>query len=151
MIKFCNGDPSTRCGKGYAAKNGGFQRCFGNNYGPENETQFYSSWPLIELKFDNGNILEWEPQSYLYKESGLYCFAIEEIEDRFILGLSFIKGHDILFDRQNNQVSFVKANCTHHYDSSEENAAKWEPIYYHSDRVEDIDGKQYALQSKFWS
>ena len=85
-----------------------YDRCFSLN-GADKDS-FFSTFPNITFKLDNGFDYVWTPQNYLYFNYGRYCLAFEEL-DHVILGGTWMRGHDILFDRKNSQIKFTKSNC----------------------------------------
>eukprot|EP01016_Furgasonia_blochmanni_P052809 TRINITY_DN845_c0_g4_i1.p1 TRINITY_DN845_c0_g4~~TRINITY_DN845_c0_g4_i1.p1 ORF type:complete len:682 (-),score=31.79 TRINITY_DN845_c0_g4_i1:98-2098(-) len=95
-----------RCGDGREG-----ELCFRRNQNTTRQ-QFYASFPNLTFHVEGNQTLDWTPESYLYHSgSGLYCVAFQKYENRVILGASFMRGYDILFNMENESVSFVKSSC----------------------------------------
>ena len=86
---------------------------------PEREPLFkaiYEVWPNITLQFGESEYI-WKPINYYY-----YQFSIDQRKaclgfnyhssEKVILGANFIHGHDIIFDRGNQRLGFVPADCS---------------------------------------
>jgi len=86
--------------------------------------RFYDSFGTFTLQFGQVDPVdyEWKPEDYLFKVAGekpFYCFGLESIGGvRSILGGTFMKNHDIMFDKSNQRIGFVRANCAAEYDIS---------------------------------
>lgn len=64
---------------------------------------------------EGGVVYEWKPEDYLYQEpkgSNKYCLPFEIISERVMLGAPFMKNHDILFDKNKQEIHFVRSNCS---------------------------------------
>ncbi|VTZ70385.1 plasmepsin V, putative [Plasmodium chabaudi chabaudi] len=68
--------------------------------------------PNIYIKLSNNTRLLWKPSSYLYKKESFWCKGLEkQVNNKPILGLSFFKNKQIIFDLKNNKIGFVESNC----------------------------------------
>jgi hypothetical protein len=79
----------------------------------DNLRDFYDSFPVLELIFDNDKPVSWFPEDYLYKadDTHYYCVGIEPLRD-VILGAIFVKNYDVLVNKENKTVTFTRANCS---------------------------------------
>ena len=72
-------------------------------------------WPIIHFNLD-GYDYKWKPQNYLFnittnKKAG-GCMGINKsFGNKITLGSSWIIGHDVIFDKQNELIGFAEANC----------------------------------------
>jgi len=103
------------------------EHCGGNRrrgscwlYNPDNNPtieDFYASFGSFSFYFgeDEDYEYEWRAQDFLYQEasgSRWFCLGLEVFEDRTILGGTFMKNHDIIFDKREKRIGFIRANCT---------------------------------------
>ncbi|GAB67827.1 aspartic protease PM5, partial [Plasmodium cynomolgi strain B] len=59
--------------------------------------------------------MKWQPHSYLYKKESFWCKGIEkQVNNKPILGLTFFKNRQVIFDLQKNRIGFVDSNCPSH-------------------------------------
>lgn len=78
-------------------------------------SQFFAEFPVIEFKMDSEQYYKWYPQGYLYNDpqmndATVFCYAFAALSaNRVYLGGTWMKGHEILFDRQNKKI-FIKEN-----------------------------------------
>ena len=77
----------------------------------------YKYWPNITLHLSNKKIYIWKPINYYYyyfKEGQRKaCLGFNKHKSQnIILGTNFIHGHDIIFDRGNQKLGFVPADCS---------------------------------------
>ena len=81
---------------------------------------FFNSFPTLYFTLSGGATFNWLPRNYLRKtpnnfdtSSKVYCILILQSSSSIkpMLGNMFMRGHDILFDRSSNSVSFVEADC----------------------------------------
>ena len=80
-----------------------------------------TQWPSITFTFDNNVHFIWNAENYYYNSSNvltngtsLYKACIGLVgtkEDRFILGANWMKGKDMVFDREQQRIGFVDAFC----------------------------------------
>ncbi|KAL4490371.1 hypothetical protein ABPG72_002581 [Tetrahymena utriculariae] len=74
--------------------------------------QFFDSFPIIYLQFDDDQIFYWPPMSYMYeKKKYKFCITIDSY-GYSILGQNFMRYNDILFDRESKQITIRNANCS---------------------------------------
>ena len=77
----------------------------------------YRNWPEITIYLEKNNNYTWKPFNYYAyhhkDEPRLAClnFAKHNSQE-IILGTNFFHGYDIIFDRGENQLGFVRADCT---------------------------------------
>lgn len=70
--------------------------------------------PSFILTLGSGAEVEWGPESYLHRraKSNTWCLAVDDNMSRTsIFGMSFLKGQDVIFDRERDLVGFVRASC----------------------------------------
>ena len=81
---------------------------------------FLNSFPTLAFTLQGGSAYNWLPRNYLRltpnnfdPSSKTYCIMMLESKDGIkpMLGNMFMRGHDILFDRNNKKISFVEADC----------------------------------------
>ena len=71
-------------------------------------------FPHMEVVFADGTRFLWRPRSYFYSKGSAarWCVAIDNnYSSETVLGMSFLKNNDIIFDRDNNQIGLAHANC----------------------------------------
>jgi len=77
------------------------------------EEVFYDSFPLLEFTFTDVKH-EWHPREYLSGFSGgsksLRCLSIQ-VYGKTILGGTFMKNHNVIFDRTAKKIGFQKKEC----------------------------------------
>lgn len=67
--------------------------------------------PTIYVIVDQ-QIIPWKANSYLYKKDTFWCRGIEkQVHNKTILGLSFFKHKQVIFDLENFKVGFAESNC----------------------------------------
>ena len=85
----------------------------------DRETLFnaiYRNWPEISIHLDNNKTYIWKPFNYyIYHHQNskrLACLGFSKYKsDNIILGTNFFRGYDIIFDRKEKKIGFVKADC----------------------------------------
>lgn len=80
----------------------------------ENPQTDFKHAPSFLLTLGSGAIVEWGPESYLHRraKTNTWCLAVDDNLSRTsILGMSFLKGQDVIFDRERDLVGFVRAAC----------------------------------------
>eukprot|EP01053_Blabericola_migrator_P011644 Blabericola_migrator_1__11643@NODE_700_length_6820_cov_37_868651_g509_i0_p2_GENE_NODE_700_length_6820_cov_37_868651_g509_i0NODE_700_length_6820_cov_37_868651_g509_i0_p2_ORF_typecomplete_len569_score53_36Asp/PF00026_23/6_9e24Asp/PF00026_23/8_3e17TAXi_N/PF14543_6/1_6e31TAXi_N/PF14543_6/8_7e03TAXi_C/PF14541_6/6_5e03TAXi_C/PF14541_6/5_1e20_NODE_700_length_6820_cov_37_868651_g509_i050306736 len=72
--------------------------------------------PSFIVDIGNDGIIEWSPRSWLFRKTErIWCSAIEDNRRaQTILGMSFMKNKEVIFDRDNSYIGFVAADCPHH-------------------------------------
>jgi hypothetical protein len=92
-----------------------FGHCFYFNNADELNYAVENYWPIIHFNLD-GYDYKWKPQNYLFnittnKKAG-GCMGINKsFGNKITLGSSWIIGHDVIFDKQNELIGFAEANC----------------------------------------
>ena len=92
-----------------------FGHCFYFNNVDELNYAVENYWPIIHFNLD-GYDYKWKPQNYLFnitnsKKAG-GCMGINKSSGKKItLGSSWIIGHDVIFDKQNELIGLAEANC----------------------------------------
>ncbi|KRW98301.1 Aspartic peptidase domain [Pseudocohnilembus persalinus] len=82
-----------------------------------NIQDFFDTFPPIEFKMNKDFTFVWEPSSYLFEDPlkpnyiDQWCFAFEASGSKFLLGGSWMRQYDILFDRGNHQLHFTQSDC----------------------------------------
>eukprot|EP01056_Protomagalhaensia_sp_Gyna25_P000698 Protomagalhaensia_sp_Gyna_25__697@NODE_1327_length_1941_cov_80_285489_g1059_i0_p2_GENE_NODE_1327_length_1941_cov_80_285489_g1059_i0NODE_1327_length_1941_cov_80_285489_g1059_i0_p2_ORF_typecomplete_len196_score33_58TAXi_C/PF14541_6/8_8e08Asp/PF00026_23/0_00048Asp/PF00026_23/3_5e03_NODE_1327_length_1941_cov_80_285489_g1059_i012511838 len=64
----------------------------------------------------NEGVIEWQANSWLFRKSDkVWCSALEDNRRaQTILGMSFMKNKEVIFDRDNSYIGFVSASCPKH-------------------------------------
>ncbi|KAL8272652.1 hypothetical protein Esti_003440 [Eimeria stiedai] len=77
------------------------------------ETFLRAALPVIRLTFQEGATVSWPPQSYLYRRTGgFWCDGLDDNRmQESVLGLSFFKHKQIIFDRDEDRIGAINANC----------------------------------------
>jgi hypothetical protein len=106
-------EKSNACGN-YSYHND-FGHCFYFNNVDEMNYAVKNYWPIIHFNLD-GYDYKWKPQNYFFnattnqKVGG--CMGINKsFGNKITLGSSWIIGHDVIFDKQNELIGFAEANC----------------------------------------
>ncbi|KJP89938.1 hypothetical protein AK88_00394 [Plasmodium fragile] len=77
--------------------------------------KYLEGLPDLFVTLSNNYKMKWQPHSYLYKKESFWCKGIEkQINNKPILGLTFFKNRQVIFDIQKNRIGFVDANCPSH-------------------------------------
>jgi len=106
-------EKSNACGNYLYHKD--FGHCFYFNNVDELNYAVENYWPIIHFNLD-GYDFKWKPQNYLFnittnKKAG-GCMGINKSYGyKITLGSSWIIGHDVIFDKQNELIGFAEANC----------------------------------------
>ncbi|CBZ51980.1 hypothetical protein NCLIV_017720 [Neospora caninum Liverpool] len=78
-------------------------------------TELSSIFPPIKVSFgdDQNSQVWWWPEGYLYRRTGGYfCDGLDDNKvGASVLGLSFFKNKQVLFDREHDRVGFAAAKC----------------------------------------
>jgi hypothetical protein len=76
--------------------------------------EFFDSFPLLIVKIDEEELF-WEPRQYLFawfNYADDYCLGVyNNGGGGSVLGMNFMRGKDVIFDRTNERVGFAEANC----------------------------------------
>ena len=72
---------------------------------------------VMTLHFANGVALDLSPRQYTHEDTaGVHCFTLRDNDTPGVaLGSSVMRGHEVIFDRANRRLAFVKADCTAAY------------------------------------
>ncbi|XP_055388798.1 aspartic protease 5-like [Condylostylus longicornis] len=76
---------------------------------------------MFFMIFRGGAVVEWKAHSYLHRraKTKVWCVAVDDNgRESSILGMSFMKHNNIIFDRERDLIGFVEANCPTVADSS---------------------------------
>jgi len=112
---FCQADSNTNCGRNYEISTNGLCYTLNPKY-YSTVADFHKTFPSFTFYFgqDGEAPYEWKPEDYLYKKenkNNQYCIGISRFDRETILGGTFMKNHDVLFDKTNKRIGFVRANC----------------------------------------
>ena len=95
----------------------GYGICSEFNNSNRMKNAIYSSFPLIKIVF-NDYEFNWEPKNYYmnFTSRNKYraCLGFEtdeNIKNTIILGINFMHGYDIIFDKGENRIGFIEADC----------------------------------------
>ena len=95
--------------------------------------------PNITFKFNDFDYI-WEPRDYYFDNSNGYiiqfCLGFS-YGSKFTLGSTWMRNHDIIFDREKMRVGFVKANCNY----INTNSKNEEKIYNNNNSNHDKDDR----------
>ncbi|CAG9330927.1 unnamed protein product [Blepharisma stoltei] len=74
---------------------------------------FFDTFPTIELTIGDINVA-WLPEYYLsswqdYQD--IYCIGIYNTGGGSVLGGNFMRGQDVVFDRENDKIGFAESEC----------------------------------------
>ena len=90
----------------------------------DNNTHLYESvrlhWPVIAFVFDKNVQYTLKPLNYFYNNTltgggNRYeaCFGLVSTNDNvFTLGMNWMNGYDVIFDKGNKRIGFIEADCT---------------------------------------
>ena len=108
--EICNNEKNkNKCGKYKELSNYG--SCYSFNNKKEIIYALDNIFPNITFII-NGNIKYiWRPYDYYFNISNTICLGFTEMGNRFILGSTWMRGHDIIFNRENFTIGFVEADC----------------------------------------
>lgn len=74
-------------------------------------------WPNITLQLDKDTEYIWKPINYYYyyfkTNTRKACLGFNSHKSQnIVLGTNFVHGHDVIFDRANQRLGFVQADCS---------------------------------------
>jgi hypothetical protein len=80
---------------------------------------------MVNFSLEQDYDYRWKPQDYLYYDNFVeginkLCLPFYEISSRTILGAIWMKGHDVIFDRENSKIGFAESDCSYEYGEDEE-------------------------------
>ena len=92
-----------------------FGPCFSFDSMNQMEKAIYKYWPNISFILEDYRY-EWTPDEYLFNDTNKMkirgCMGFNKGGGkRFTMGSTWMIGHEIIFDRKNNKIGFVEANC----------------------------------------
>jgi hypothetical protein len=116
LADFCNKNTSN-CGDMMGITEEALGICW--TYEPtisDSKEHFFSTFPTFSFYFGPAGDAEyqWKAQDYLYRIPGddeVYCLGMAS-NDYTTLGATFMKNHDIMFDKDNSRIGFIRANCS---------------------------------------
>jgi hypothetical protein len=115
-----------KCG-GHARK----KNCY--EYDPKTHktlAEFFASFPPLNFNL-SGEVYIWEADAYFFQQTSTeYCLSLQKqnVAKNFVFGGVFMKNHDILFDKKNDRIGFIKANCSAFLDLSVQYYSEFTPI-----------------------
>ena len=94
------------------------------------------SWPKINISFHKVNFL-WKPANYFYQlTQNEACLGINNHSFKHIIfGINFMRGNDIIFDKERNRIGFVEADCANISSINK-------PIYNNTNQTNEQNGKR---------
>lgn len=88
--------------------------CFSGSGRDSNELS--KSFPKVDMVFGNGQSISLAPENYLFRHSkvnGAYCLGFfKNAETTTLLGGIIVRNMLVTYDRKNNQIGFLKTNCS---------------------------------------
>ena len=122
--EYCNETQRGNCGKiRYDSELG---NCFSFNNNNELEFVLDNIMPNITFKLEGFDFI-WEPRNYYFNNSynDIYefCLGFSSSGSKFTFGSTWMRGYDIIFDRDKLRLGFAKANCNYYgngYNNEEE-------------------------------
>jgi len=73
--------------------------------------EFYKSFPKLVFKAANKEFT-WDPQYYLSNIGDqVYCVGIYPQNEGVVLGANFMRGKEVIFDREQAKIGLVNSNC----------------------------------------
>jgi len=110
FMGYCN--QAGKCGDGQVVVAGEYHPCY--RYDTGSIEDFFGSFPTIHLTFDR-EVVAWSPASYLFSwsdHSNHFCLGVySNGGGGNVLGAVFMRGHDVIFNRANQTVSFATSLC----------------------------------------
>ena len=73
--------------------------------------EFFSSFPPLFLMIGDQTV-EWLPSEYFYQWRGFECVGINRGGSQTILGATFMRQKNIVFDLENEQIAIARASCS---------------------------------------
>ena len=110
IIRICTED---KCGKLIKNKNYGLCANFKDN----NEMiNMINNWPVIKINFKKNIEYIWRPDNYWINITSdvnyRACFGFESTSENFItLGFSFMRGYNLIFDKENTKIWMEESDC----------------------------------------
>ena len=112
-IKSICSSSQNRCG--YYEYDRDFGPCFSFDSRNQMEEAVYKYWPNISFILEDYKY-NWTPDEYLFNDTNKMkirgCMGFNKGGGkRFTMGSTWMIGHEIIFDRKNNRIGIVEANC----------------------------------------
>ena len=138
----------------YVNKNGCGKYEYDRDFGPcfifdsveKMDEAIYQYWPNISFILDNYEY-KWTPDEYIFNDTNRNrvrgCMGFNGGSGRFTFGSTWMIGHEIIFDRKNNRIGIVEANC----DKNNNRSKSYNYIGIEKGYSEDILGdKEYEYE-----
>lgn len=118
---FCSYDAENHCkGRINFKKNGYLCFSYDSEEFPDGPMSYFESFPILRflIKTDNTNepyYYNWYPSEYLYRDTlDQYCVALDVSSSsrEIMMGGTFMRGHNIVFDTEEKKVGFARATCS---------------------------------------
>ena len=91
-----------------------FGPCFVFDSAEKMDEAIYQYWPNISFILENYEY-KWTPDEYIFNDTNRKrvrgCMGFNSGGRRFTFGSTWMIGHEIIFDRKNNRIGIVEANC----------------------------------------
>ena len=108
--EICNNENNkNKCGKYEEINN--FGSCYSFNNKKDIIYALDNIFPNITFILNNNIKYIWRPYDYYFNYSNKICLGFTYMGNRFILGSTWMRGHDIIFNRDNFSIGFVEADC----------------------------------------
>ena len=108
--EICNKENNkNKCGKYEEINN--FGSCYSFNNKKDIIYALDNIFPNITFILNNNIKYIWRPYDYYFNYSNKICLGFTEMGNKFILGSTWMRGHDIIFNRENFTIGFVEADC----------------------------------------
>jgi hypothetical protein len=116
IIEICNKEDNLKNKKcGIYVKNSEYGHCFTFNNNIEILNAINNTFPMLIFNINNQLNYFWNPKYYFINISEYInytiCIGIKNRGNKFVLGSTWMKGYDIIFDRDNFLLGFVSADC----------------------------------------
>ena len=116
IIEICNKEDNIKNKKcGNYVKNPNYGHCFTFNNYNEIFMAINNTFPIIIFNINNELNYFWNPKYYFINISEYInytiCLGISNKGNKFLLGSTWMKGYDIIFDRDNFLLGFVPSDC----------------------------------------
>lgn len=92
--------------------------CYEFNASKQSFSEFAAQFPTFDFYMENNFTFAWSPLDYLTKDLNYdryFClpvFAYDAQPLRFILGQVWMRNWDILFDKEQEMLTFIRSNCS---------------------------------------
>ena len=100
---------------GIYERNKNYGACFYFNNNDEILYAINNIFPNITFNINNDLEYIWTPKNYYYNfssvENNSICLGFNDEIGSFILGSTWMRGYDIIFDNENEKIGFVMSDC----------------------------------------